>query len=59
VIANPADAVSLERIVNVPPRGLGDSSIKQMTVYATAQGIGLWDAMRAAGNVPGLSPRAV
>jgi DNA helicase-2/ATP-dependent DNA helicase PcrA len=59
VIANPADAVSLERIVNVPPRGLGDSSIKQMTVYATASGVGLWDAMRSAGSVPGLSPRAV
>src|SRR4029453_11573144 len=59
VIANPSDAVSLERIVNVPPRGLGDSSIKQMTVYATASGIGLWDAMRAAGNVPGPPPRAV
>ena len=30
VIANPNDAVSLERVVNVPPRGIGDSSVKQI-----------------------------
>ena len=58
VIANPNDGVSLERIVNVPPRGIGDSSVKQMQVYATAHGVGLWDAMQAAQQVQGLSSRA-
>jgi DNA helicase II / ATP-dependent DNA helicase PcrA len=59
VIANPNDAVSLERIVNVPPRGIGDSSVKQMQVYATAHGLNLWDAMLAAQQMQGLSSRAV
>jgi DNA helicase-2/ATP-dependent DNA helicase PcrA len=59
VIANPDDAVSLERIVNCPPRGIGDSSVKQMAVYATAHGLSLWDAMRQAPQVQGLSARAV
>src|SRR5206468_10761733 len=34
VVANPADEVSLDRIANVPARGLGDTSIKQMSGYA-------------------------
>ena len=34
VIANPNDEVSLARIVNVPTRGIGDSSVKQMQTYA-------------------------
>lgn len=59
VIANPSDAVSLERIVNVPTRGIGDSSIKQMEVYAIANGLSLANAMAQADRVTGLSSRAV
>jgi DNA helicase-2/ATP-dependent DNA helicase PcrA len=59
VIANPNDAVSLERIVNCPPRGIGDTSVKQMSIYASAHGIGLWEAMQNAQQVQGLSSRAV
>ncbi len=59
VVANPSDSVSLERIVNVPPRGLGDTSIKQMQIHATAHGISLWDALHAGSSVQGLSTRAV
>jgi DNA helicase II / ATP-dependent DNA helicase PcrA len=59
VVANPSDSVSLERIVNVPPRGLGDTSLKQIQVYATAHGMSLWDALASAQHVQGLSSRAV
>jgi DNA helicase-2/ATP-dependent DNA helicase PcrA len=59
VVANPNDEVSLTRIVNVPTRGLGDTSIKQMSAYATGNGISLFDAMRQADQIAGLSPRAV
>jgi DNA helicase-2/ATP-dependent DNA helicase PcrA len=59
VIANPDDAVSLDRIVNCPPRGIGDGSVKQMQVYATAHGLSLWEAMRQGAQVQGLSSRAV
>ena len=34
VIANPADEVSLDRIINVPTRGIGDSSVKQIQTFA-------------------------
>src|SRR5262249_5468580 len=33
-IANPADEVSLKRIVNVPKRGVGDTSVARMDRYA-------------------------
>jgi DNA helicase-2/ATP-dependent DNA helicase PcrA len=59
LIANPNDAVSLERIVNVPPRGIGDSSVKQFQVFAAGKGVSLWDAMLSPQQVPGLSSRAV
>src|SRR5207237_1303145 len=58
VIANPADEVSLTRIVNVPPRGIGDASVKQMQAWSIANGTTLWGTMEQAGKVPGLSTRA-
>ena len=58
-IANPDDEVSLTRIVNVPTRGIGDSSVKQLQTYAVANGQSLFGAMRQAHQVPGLSTRAL
>jgi DNA helicase-2/ATP-dependent DNA helicase PcrA len=46
VINNPADAVSLRRIVNRPRRGIGDTSVQRLTAHADAVGITLWEAMR-------------
>jgi DNA helicase-2/ATP-dependent DNA helicase PcrA len=45
VIANPADSVSLERIVNVPKRGLGDTSVAKLREHAARNGISLYDAL--------------
>jgi DNA helicase-2/ATP-dependent DNA helicase PcrA len=59
VLANPADEVSLTRIVNVPPRGLGESSIKQIQAYAIAHGLTLWNALEVITTIPGLSSRAM
>ncbi len=58
VIANPDDEVSLTRIINVPARGIGPGSVKQMSAYAIAKGLTLWGAMEAAGEMQGLSSRA-
>jgi DNA helicase-2/ATP-dependent DNA helicase PcrA len=58
-VANPSDEVSLTRIVNVPTRGLGDTSIKLMEAYAVGSGLTLFDAMREAEKITGLSARAV
>jgi DNA helicase-2/ATP-dependent DNA helicase PcrA len=63
VIANPSDEVSLTRIVNVPARGIGDSTVKLVQAYAVSHGLSLFSAMEHAGqqsaSVQGLSSRAV
>ncbi len=45
VIANPADAVSLERMVGTPPRGIGAKSFEAITELAARQRITAFEAM--------------
>ena len=56
-IINPADAVSLLRIINEPKRGIGDRTVERLQAHAGARGIGLIEAVEDAGGVSGLSPR--
>lgn len=58
VLANPADDISLERIVNTPPRGIGKASLDKITLAAQAAGRPVFEALRAAGPHDGLSARA-
>lgn len=57
VISNPADEISLTRIINTPPRGIGAASVKQLQVHAVGNGISLWQALHQADKVPGISTR--
>ena len=45
VIANPDDSGSLERIINVPKRGIGNTSVAKLQDYASKNGISLYDAL--------------
>ena len=47
VIHNPHDNVSLMRIVNVPPRAIGATTVSALGSFATRLGISLYDAIRA------------
>jgi DNA helicase-2/ATP-dependent DNA helicase PcrA len=47
VIQSPADDLAFERIVNVPRRGLGDATLKQLHDHARARRIPLTEAARA------------
>ncbi|HVT87307.1 MAG TPA: UvrD-helicase domain-containing protein [Tepidisphaeraceae bacterium] len=58
VIANPADEVNLERIVNVPTRGVGDGALSQLQAWAISQNMPLLAAMEKVGEIGGLSSRA-
>ena len=42
---NRADEISLRRIVNYPPRGIGDTSIERLTTHALARGWTLWQTI--------------
>ena len=46
VIHNPYDEVSLSRVINVPPRGIGQRTVDQLTQTARAGGIPLYAAMQ-------------
>ncbi|MDR1492049.1 MAG: UvrD-helicase domain-containing protein [Planctomycetaceae bacterium] len=43
----PRDDVSLLRILNTPPRGIGSTSIQKLTENAVSQGKSVWDAISA------------
>ena len=58
VIANPADSVHLRRIVNVPKRGIGDTSFSKAEMIASAEGIPLLELMRNASRYPAISSAA-
>ena len=59
VLVNPRDEVSLRRIINVPARGIGKTTIASLDEYAIRNGVSLMDALRDAEHAPGLSQRAV
>ncbi|MFQ5817668.1 MAG: ATP-dependent helicase [Terriglobia bacterium] len=44
---NPADNLSLLRILNVPPRGLGTATSEALVACAQTQGVSLWKALEA------------
>ena len=48
VISNPADSVGLERIINVPKRGLGNTSIAKLQDHARRNEISLYEALAEA-----------
>jgi len=56
VVVNPADAVGLKRIINIPPRGIGDTSLSRIESYAAEKDISLFEALKENGQVPGLGP---
>lgn len=59
VIFNPADSLSLLRIINVPKRGIGDASLAKIQAYATANNVSLFEAVSNAAAIDGLSSRFV
>jgi DNA helicase-2/ATP-dependent DNA helicase PcrA len=61
VIDNPADAVSLARIANRPRRGIGDTTLSRLELWADANATTLFEALGnpSAAGVTGASLRAV
>ena len=57
VIQSPADDLAFERIVNVPRRGLGDATLKQLHDHARARRIPLTEAAHAMIETDELKPK--
>jgi DNA helicase-2/ATP-dependent DNA helicase PcrA len=47
-VLNPADEVSVKRVLNVPKRGIGDVSVAKLDAWAAATGVSFVEAMRHA-----------
>jgi DNA helicase-2/ATP-dependent DNA helicase PcrA len=57
LVNQPADDLAFERIVNVPKRGLGDATVKQLHDVARAQGVPLLEATRRIVGTDELKPK--
>ncbi len=55
VLLNPADDLRLTRIVNVPPRGIGQTTVDKAAAIASDLGRSLYEVMRDAAEYPELS----
>jgi DNA helicase-2/ATP-dependent DNA helicase PcrA len=58
LIANPADEVSLRRVLNVPKRGIGERAEEYVAAYAARMRVSFAEALRSPGDVPGLAARS-
>lgn len=57
LLLNPDDLVSLKRVINVPPRGVGDLSMDKVQAHAWSKGQTLFQSLREADEVPGLQAK--
>ncbi|MGI9606775.1 MAG: DNA helicase PcrA [Acidimicrobiales bacterium] len=60
-VVNPVDEVSVKRILNVPKRGVGDSTVAKLDTWAVAHGVPFIDALRNydEAGVSGRAPRGI
>ena len=47
LLVNRDDDTAMERVINVPTRGIGDKTVEVVRNYARAHGVSLWRAARA------------
>jgi DNA helicase-2/ATP-dependent DNA helicase PcrA len=59
VIVNPADTVSLRRILNVPKRGIGERAEACIDAFAERERMTFYDALRRAEDAPGMATRSL
>ncbi|NCC21853.1 MAG: DNA helicase II [Alphaproteobacteria bacterium] len=57
VVAQPADDLALERIINTPKRGIGDATVQTLYAYARAQGISLRESISHLCETDELKPK--
>jgi DNA helicase-2/ATP-dependent DNA helicase PcrA len=54
LLVNPRDDAAFKRIVNTPPRGVGDTTLARLSAFAGERGLRLAEACGLADQIPGL-----
>ena len=57
-IANGVDDLSVIRIINVPKRGIGATTIGRVTVFASEHNMSFYDTLKEAKQIPGIGKAA-
>ena len=57
-IDNGRDDLAVKRIINVPKRGIGATSINKVTAYALENDLDFYSALRMASDIPGMGKAA-
>ena len=57
-VVNPTDEVALKRVINVPKRGIGSTTVGHIERFAQSEGIGFLAALRRRDEVNQLTTRA-
>lgn len=55
-IYNPSDGMSMRRIINMPPRGIGQRAVEDLWNWAKARGITVYEALSLVGGNKGDHP---
>ncbi len=59
VIQNPDEDLSLKRIINIPKRGIGDTTLNAIEEHARINGYSLYGALMDIENIEGINKKAV
>ena len=58
LLYNPEDSLSLMRVINVPKRNIGATTIEHLADYAEQNGISLFEALSSTDDIPAITKRA-
>ena len=58
IICNATDDIAVERIINVPKRGIGATTVTKAKDFARAYGFNLYESLLEVENIPGLERAA-
>lgn len=59
MLANPADEISLRRVLNTPKRGIGDRAEACVAAYAERERVTFWEALLRADQATGIATRSL